>query len=208
MNPIFKNLTYKMIFTPDLKTNIYQFLISNNCPKTADHCMQVGTESRRVAALFEANQEQAEIAGWLHDISAVYPNDQRIPLARELGIDILPEEERFPMIVHQKLSKVMAMEIFNIHDKEILEAVGCHTTLRAYSTQLDQVLFVADKIAWDQAGDPPYLNELEKALEVSLPQAAYCYIRYLWERKNTLKVIHPWLQEAHEELSSINEISK
>ena len=26
---------------------------------------------------------------------------------------------------------------------------------------------------------------------------AFAYISYLWERKDTLKVIHPWLEEAY-----------
>ncbi|EJW16375.1 hydrolase (HAD superfamily) [Paenibacillus alvei DSM 29] len=69
------------------------------------------------------------------------------------------------MIIHQKLSKVMARDIFGITDNEVLDAVGCHTTLRANATQLDLVLFVADKIAWDQQGTPPYLKELHHNLK-------------------------------------------
>lgn len=181
MSSILEKLTSNMTATGDLKSDVYQFLLSNHCPKTAEHCMEVGAESRRVAGIVGADQEQAEIAGWLHDISAVFPNDQRIDAARELSIEILSEEEAFPMIVHQKLSKVMAERIFQIKDVAILEAVGCHTTLRSHSTQLDQVLFVADKIAWDQNGEPPYLQQLKEALEVSLPHASFCYLHYLWE---------------------------
>ena|GEM_PF-3074165 len=65
---------------------------------------------------------------------------------------------------------------------------------------LDQVLFVADKISWDQKGTPPYLNELKKNLQESITHGAFTYINYLWERKETLKVIHPWLADAYEEL--------
>nr|WP_307722010.1 hypothetical protein [Paenibacillus elgii] len=34
----------------------------------------------------------------------------------------------------------------------------------------------------------------------SLIHGAFAYINYLWERKQTLKVVHPWLKEAYEEL--------
>ncbi|SFS41528.1 HD domain-containing protein [Paenibacillus sp. 453mf] len=204
MDSILEKLTLNMTMTGDLRSDVYQFLLSNHCPKTAEHCMEVGAESHRVAGIVGANQDQAEIAGWLHDISAVFPNNQRINAARELDIKILSEEEAFPMIIHQKLSRLMAERIFQINDLEILEAVGCHTTLRSHSTQLDQVLFVADKIVWDQVGEPPSLKQLKEALEISLPQAAFCYIQYLWERKDSLKVIHPWLREAYEELNAWN----
>lgn len=203
MQAILIELTKNMVFTHDLKQDIQSFLISNHCPKTAEHCMEVGAEARRVAALFDVNPDEAEIAGWLHDISAVIPNNERIAAAKELHIDILAEEEAFPMIIHQKISKVMAAEIFKITNTEILDAVGCHTTLRKNSSKLDQVLFVADKIAWDQSGNPPYIHELRRSLEVSLPHGAFAYIRFLWERKESLKVIHPWLKDAYEELKDL-----
>lgn len=200
MHTIFRNLTKDIEFTNDLKSNIHLFLTANKCPKTADHCMDVGTEARRIALMYDADPEVAEIAGWLHDISAVFPSNERINVSRQLQIDILPEEEVFPMIIHQKISKVMAKDIFKITDQTILDAISCHTTLRSNATLLDQVLFVADKIAWDQPGIPPYIEELNKNLKLSLMHGAFAYINYLLERKDTLKVVHPWLNEAYEEL--------
>ncbi|KIL42549.1 HAD family hydrolase [Gordoniibacillus kamchatkensis] len=195
-----KQLTRDVPFTGNLKSDIRLFLTANNCPKTAGHCIDVGNEARRVAILFHADADAAETAGWLHDISAVFPNHERIAVARELEIEVLPEEEAFPMIIHQKISKAMARDIFRITDTEILDAVGCHTTLRRGSTLLDQVLFVADKIAWDQSGEPPYIRELLRSLDKSPAHGAFAYINYLWERRETLKVVHPWLKEAYEEL--------
>ncbi|MCP1307296.1 bis(5'-nucleosyl)-tetraphosphatase (symmetrical) YqeK [Paenibacillus tyrfis] len=186
--------------TNRLRDDIRSFLSLNGCEKTAEHCMDVGTEARRIALRFGADPEAAETAGWLHDISAVIPNGDRIAVSRELGIEVLPEEEAFPMIIHQKLSVVMAEQLFGVTDAAILDAVGCHTTLRAGSTLLDQVLFVADKVAWDQPGTPPYISELQEQLNRSLIHGAFVYIHYLWERKHTLKVVHPWLKEAYEEL--------
>ncbi|OPA73810.1 HAD family hydrolase [Paenibacillus selenitireducens] len=202
MHPIFEDLTKHIEFSSDLQSNIRLFLKANNCPQTAEHCMNVGTEARRIAFMFDANPDAAEIAGWLHDISAVYPSHVRIDISRKLKIDILHEEELFPMIIHQKISKVMARDIFNIEDPEILDAIGCHTTLRSNATLLDQVLFVADKIAWDQSGEPPYLEELNRNINInkSLVRGAFAYINYLWERKDTLKVVHPWLSEAYIDL--------
>jgi HD superfamily phosphohydrolase YqeK len=106
----------------------------------------------------------------LHDISVVFPNYERIRVSKALGIEVLLEEEIFPLIIHQKISKVMALEIFKIQDETILNAIGCHTTLRSTSTKLDRVLFVADKIEWDQ--------------------------------RDSLKVVHPWLEDAYYELKT------
>jgi HD superfamily phosphohydrolase YqeK len=83
-------------------------------------------------------------------------------------------------------------------DREILSAIGCHTTLKTKATLLDKVVFLADKIAWDQVGKPPYLNKVIEALEVSLDAAVLEYLDYLWERRDQLQVLHPWFIEARE----------
>lgn len=94
----------------------------------------------------------------------------------------------------------MAEDLFKITEPEILSAVGCHTTLRSKASLLDKVLFVADKLEWDQTGIPPYLEEVTDQLQISLDHAAFEYIQYLWNRRELLKVVHPWLRDAYDEL--------
>ena len=94
-----------------------------------DAALSVAAEAGRIAALVGADLDAAEVAGWLHDVSVIIPSEQRAVIAEQLGIDVLPEEAIFPMIIHQKLSAVLAREIFQIEDAAILSAVGCHTTL-------------------------------------------------------------------------------
>ncbi len=105
---------------------------------------------------------------------AFFPNEERIAVAEEFGVAIVEAERKFPMIIHQKLSRVIAKEIFKIEDEEILNAICCHTTLRKHATKMDLVLFVADKIEWDQKGTPPYLIEIKKELGKSLEKSSFC----------------------------------
>ncbi|WCF08650.1 bis(5'-nucleosyl)-tetraphosphatase (symmetrical) YqeK [Paenibacillus thiaminolyticus] len=200
MNPVYADLKVEAS-SGDLREDVYRFLVRNGCPRTAEHCMKVGEEARRLAVRFGLDSQAAEYGGYLHDISAVYPNHARVPVSRSLGIEVLPEEEAFPMIVHQKLSRQMARELFHVSEQDILDAVGCHTTLRKQATMIDKVLFVADKIEWDQEGVPPYLKQMEEALVISLEHASYAYINYLWQRRDTLKVLHPWLRDAYYDLA-------
>jgi predicted HD superfamily hydrolase involved in NAD metabolism len=186
--------------TGNLRNDVASFLQKHQCPQTAEHVLKVGEEARRIAVLYGADPTAAEYAGYLHDISAVFPNHVRIQVSREIGLDVLPEEEQFPMIIHQKISAYMAENMFKITEQEILNAVGCHTTLRAKASLLDKVLFVADKIEWDQKGTPPYLKEITEQLQISLDHASFEYIQYLWKRRESLKVVHPWLRDAYDEL--------
>ncbi len=172
---------------------------------TARHCAAVAAEARRLAARFGGDPEAAETAGWLHDVSAVVPDTQRLAAAREFGLEVLPAEEIFPMLLHQKLSALIARELFGVTDESVLSAIGSHTTLRAGATALDKVLFVADKVAWDQPGEAPFHPALRAALEVSLDAAARAYLDYIWERRHALRVVHPWAKAAYGELAGVAE---
>ncbi|MGC9520711.1 MAG: HAD family hydrolase, partial [Anaerolineae bacterium] len=108
-----------------------------------------------------------------------------------------PEEVKCPMILHQKLSAAMAQRFFGVDDKGTLSAICCHTTLRRDAALLDKIVFLADKIRWDQSGEPPYLPNLVAALGPSLDAAVCVYLGYLWERRNSLAVVHPWLAAAY-----------
>ena len=190
--------------TGKLEEDVPRFLISLGHPKTAEHCLTVATKAKELAERFGSNPYKAEQAGYLHDISAIIPNEKRIEFAQSQSVEILAEEIQYPMIIHQKLSVVLAREAFDVTDEEVLSAVGCHTTLKARASLLDKVVFLADKIAWDQKGNPPYIYELVKAMERSLDDAVLEYINYLWERRNQLRVVHPWLVEAREYLLRSN----
>ena len=199
------NDIYSFTPTGKIENDIKAFLLKYNKEFTYKHSIRVANEARKIAKIFYEDEEKAAIAGCLHDISAIFPNEERIAVAEKFGIEILQEEREFPMIIHQKLSRVIAKEIFKIEDEEVLNAICCHTTLRKHATKMDLVLFVADKLEWDQIGTPPYLIEVKKGLGKSLDHAAFVYISYLWERKDTLKVIHPWLEEAYWYLKEIVE---
>ncbi len=188
--------------TGNLRTDVAAFLTGRGFPKTAGHCAAVAAEARRLAARFGEDPARAEAAGLLHDISAPIPGAERLVTAEAWGLDVLAEERAYPMILHQKLSAVIAREAFRVTDAGVLSAIGCHTTLKAGASRLDKVVFVADKIAWDQPGDPPYLDEILAAIERSLDAGAFCYLDYLVQRRATLRVAHPWMLAAWAELFS------
>lgn len=184
-----------------LKNEIKQYLVSKNCEKTYYHCMEVGKYAYQLGEKYLTSPEKVSIAGYLHDISAIYPNNQRISVAQKYGIELNEAEMAFPMIIHQKISKSIAKMDFGIEDNEILSAIECHTTLKKNYSDIDLVLFVADKIKWDQEGKPPYLDGLLQALNCSLENAAYFYIDYIL--KHDIKVVHPWLWDAYNQLNLI-----
>lgn len=91
------------------------------------HSISTMEEAEKLAIHYKADVEKAKIAGLLHDMGKKMTK----------GADNL---------THSKLSAKMAMELFDIHDKEILDAIIYHTTGRENMTLLDKIIFIADKI--------------------------------------------------------------
>ncbi len=186
--------------TGRLEEDVLRFLNLQGHIKIATHCAEVAKKASQLAEKFGCDPQKAEQAGYLHDVGKVIPYESSIEYARNQKVELLPVEISCPMIIHQKLSVVFAKEIFGITDREVLTAIECHTTLRGRATNLDKVVFLADKIVWDQNRIPPYYAEVMVALEKSLNAAILEYLNYLWKQRKKILVIHPWLVEAREEL--------
>ena len=97
------NLLESFIATRNIEKDVLTFLELHTFPRIAEHSIKVGYEAKRLARKFELDEDFAAILGFLHDIGVVFPNNKRIKVAKELGIDVLVEEESFPLIIHQKI---------------------------------------------------------------------------------------------------------
>lgn len=168
------------------------------------HSLAVAKTAKELAEKNHADSDQAFIAGLLHDIGGIYPNNERVKIAEKLGIELLKEELEFPLIIHQKISKLLAKIFFGVLDENTLNAIECHTTLRANFTELDLIVFLADKISWDGGDNAPFKKVLNEALETSLEAAALAYIDFIIDEG--LKVVHPWLLEAREQLLELKQL--
>lgn len=193
-------------FEPSGRTaeDVFAFLSLHGREKAAQHCAAVAAAAGEIAGCYDAPVNLAVQAGWLHDVSAVWRNDERLAVSEAVGLEILPEERAAPFILHQKLSVVLASEVFGVSDPAVLSAVGCHTTLKSGASLLDQVVFAADKLAWDQPGEAPYHSEMKAALVVSLTGACRVYLCYLWSQRASLAVLHPWTLAALKDLGIID----
>lgn len=165
------------------------------------HTLQVRHNALNLANKFGISPEQASTAALLHDVSRIFPTSQYLELAQMYDLDILPEEKQLPDLLHQKLSRVIAVETFNITDKEVLNAISCHTTLRAHASKLDKILFLADKLSWDAKDLPKFVPLVIKQLDKSLDDGIYCYLFNLLNNNPPMPIIHPWLKEALQDLT-------
>ena len=141
--------------------------------------MEVAGVCKILAETFGLDTQKCVIGGMLHDISAVIAPADMLDYALKYEFELCAAEHKYPFLLHQRISEIIAEEFFGIRECEVLSAIGCHTTLKAEPTEYDMVLFIADKLAWAQEGIPPFCNEVKSGLEVSLGRACYEYMKYM-----------------------------
>lgn len=204
MNDILRCYADNIVLTGDLRKDIQVFFSQNNDLRTLNHTYEVANEAIRIANLFGLDSQKVECAALLHDISNVIPIPNMLELAELLSIEVLDDEYKYDRSVHQKLSRYMAQDIFEIKDEEILSAIESHTTHKPKSNMTDKILFVSDKISWNLPGEHPYLNEMrEEVNRLEIDRAVLIYLNHVWAQRNILKLVHPWLIIAREELLEV-----
>lgn len=167
----------------------------NHHQDTWQHSLNVAKQAVILAERYGADQEIAQYAGYLHDLSTLLTDHEKGILAEQLGIEILAEERQVPYVLHQKLSSWLAAEWFGFDQSDLLSAITCHTTLQASLGTMDKILFVADKCSWASQDSAPFIHQMKSAAEHSLDDAIMVYLDYIWQQREQM-VIHPWLQAA------------
>ncbi|MCL2056236.1 MAG: HD domain-containing protein [Oscillospiraceae bacterium] len=182
-------------FTGDIQSDAKALLLANNKPKTARHITAVAKMNKTIAIQYGLDAAICEISGYLHDISAVITAGDMLSYAIRNSWYIDEAEKKYPFLLHQRISKIIAEQDFGITDKLILSAVNCHSTLQADPSPYDMALFVADKLAWDQDGLPPFYSLVREGLDQSLKAASLAYMEYIVVNKMILHP-HKWFEEG------------
>ncbi|MEO2507796.1 bis(5'-nucleosyl)-tetraphosphatase (symmetrical) YqeK [Clostridium paraputrificum] len=188
--------------TGDFTKDVCELLEVNNKNHTKKHVLEVAETSLKLADRFLLDSEICYKSALLHDISSIIKPKDMIVIANENNMLLDISEQKYPFLLHQRISKLIAFHYFDITEKDILSSIECHTTLRSKPSKYEMVLFLADKISWDQDGEPPYIDIIEEGLSVSLENACKNYINYVYEN-NMLLCPHKWMNEAHRYFANI-----
>lgn len=191
------NFSYIKIpyFTGEILQDIQVLLYANNKKKTYEHSKAVANTNIEIAKQYKLDINICELCGYLHDISAmISPNDMLI-FAQNNRMYIDEAEKKYPFLLHQRMSKLIAEQDFHITDNRILSAIECHSTLRMNPTSYDMALFIADKLSWDKEGLPPFYELMCNNLKGSLELASLAYMDYIIVNKMILYP-HKWFEDG------------
>lgn len=108
------------------------------------HSVNVSKEARKLAKIYGADAEKAEIAGILHDITKEMPVEEQLKIITDSGIILDNVQKNAPKLWHGISGSIYIKENLDINDADILNAIRYHTTGRAGMSLLEKIIFVAD----------------------------------------------------------------
>lgn len=114
--------------------------------KRFEHSLGVAFTAANLAAIYGENPKDAEIAGLLHDCAKCILDDKKVALCMKHHIPISDLELKTPYLLHAKVGGFLAMNKYQITDKNIINAIIYHTTGRPNMSLLEKIIYVSDFI--------------------------------------------------------------
>ena len=173
-----------------------------NLSQEYTRAMMVRSHALSLAAQYGLDKDQVSAAALLHNISRLIQPKDYLATAEEYGTEILPAERQNPYLLHQKISRILAVEEFNISDKEVLNAISCQTTLRPSATLLDKIIFIASKQNSEQFKNLNLQNNKKAPSEQELNKSIFNCLFNEINDKSIVSTVHPWAKGALEELKT------
>ncbi|MBR0136233.1 MAG: nicotinate (nicotinamide) nucleotide adenylyltransferase, partial [Clostridia bacterium] len=133
------------LYMPPEITDIRARLADRLKRKRLSHTMLTACEAVKLAYRYGVDTKKARLAAILHDCIKL-PNKELIAFCDENHYDISDEERENPYLIHSRLGAVLACDEFGVRDPEVLLAIRSHTLGRVEMTELEKIIYVADKI--------------------------------------------------------------
>lgn len=111
-----------------------------------EHSLAVERKSAELAKIHNVPEDKAALAGLLHDCAKYLPIETMRGEAARLGVEPDPSRWSDAGLLHSITGAAMLRERFGVTDPDVLSAVRHHNTGRAGMTELDTVVYLADKI--------------------------------------------------------------
>lgn len=184
--------------TDDLKRDIESYFLIHDRLDTFEHTLDVVQELHNIEKQFGSLEEGSVVACYCHDLGKVVHEEVMIEFCVENKIEITDEEKLLPSILHQKISKFIAENVFGIRDDNILNAIRYHTTSRQQPSNMEIEVLLADKLSWKEDGYREIANNIREAMKYSKEKAILYYLTYLELNKEESQIYHKDSKEAYE----------
>ncbi|ROR29261.1 putative HD superfamily hydrolase involved in NAD metabolism [Mobilisporobacter senegalensis] len=174
-------------------------------PKRFIHSLGVQYTCANLAMRYGCDIQKAQIAGLLHDCAKYMPDEEMLTLCRKNFIPVTETEEKSAFLLHAKLGAFFAENVYNISDKDIIDAITYHTTGKPDMTLLEKIVYVADYIEPSRKRIHG-LKKIRKISYDSLDEATYLILESTLNflQKESTREIDPRTKKAFEYYKYLN----
>lgn len=110
------------------------------------HSVNVAKAAVHLVSLYGGNEEQAWLAGILHDIMKEEKPEIQLQTIKKSAIIIDTVTLNARPLWHAKAGAAYCKTVLNIADPDIINAIAYHTTARAGMSHLEKILYLSDYI--------------------------------------------------------------
>lgn len=126
--------------------DIRKFTMAAVSESRYEHSVRTAQMCKRLCERYGLDPRRGYLCGIAHDMCKKMDDDLLISLASKDGNPISELEKDKPALLHGRAAAVKINKDFGIEDKEIIQAIACHTFGAEHLCDLAKLLFVADKI--------------------------------------------------------------
>lgn len=138
------------------------------------HSLNVSKCAVKLSEIYKCDKEKAEIAGLVHDCAKYFTDEQIEDSIERFNVELDPLEVNNIALSHSVIGSYVAVDVFNIKDEEIINAIKYHTTGKENMSLLEKIIYMADLIEEDrnfprveELRELTYSGKLEEALLLS-----------------------------------------
>lgn len=125
---------------------IKAYLQENLKESRYNHTLGVIETAKALASINGVDVKKAEIAALAHDVAKNMTIHEMKQIIVEHNIELSYETSKTPELWHSIVAPIIGEEVFQIEDKDILNAMRWHTTGRENMTTLEKIIYMADMI--------------------------------------------------------------
>lgn len=112
--------------------------------KRFEHSLRVAETAKKLAEIYGIDEKKAYLAGLIHDCAKY--NEEAYISKYNIDFSIYPVSSNKDPVLHSFLGAEVAKKVYNIYDRDILNAIEYHTTGRPAMSELEKIIFIADAI--------------------------------------------------------------
>lgn len=119
---------------------------------------------------------QAELAALGHDICRTTKAHDLIIAARSFGLPVTDIDKAFPLFLHGPVGAEIIQRDYLLKDVDILNSIRYHTMGRKDMSDLEKVMFLADKLDPSKINRYPFIETVYRLAQKNLDEGILCFI--------------------------------